>query len=197
MRKPRSQQDNSSTACFDTPTQFQATVSFSEAGTYFVSPVARTDGGLLSQGNPTPALSPQSWIVRSRTENGVLATNMTDPMEINSISGQLYWGAAPLAIEVVSATDTDGDGVADASDNCTLVTNPDQRDTDNDGFGNICDGDFNNDGITNFLDLGQMKSVFFSASPDEDLNGDGAVNFVDLSVLKLNFFMPPGPAGSL
>ncbi|MCB0640870.1 MAG: thrombospondin type 3 repeat-containing protein [Phaeodactylibacter sp.] len=36
-------------------------------------------------------------------------------------------------------TDTDGDGVADAVDNCPDVINADQTDTDGDGVGNKCD----------------------------------------------------------
>jgi Thrombospondin type 3 repeat len=39
------------------------------------------------------------------------------------------------------ATATDGHLVADAADNCTLVPNADQRDTDGDGIGNPCDPD--------------------------------------------------------
>lgn len=35
--------------------------------------------------------------------------------------------------------DTDGDGVADASDNCPSVSNADQADADGDGVGNACD----------------------------------------------------------
>jgi hypothetical protein len=38
-----------------------------------------------------------------------------------------------------SNTDSDGDGLFDASDNCPLVANPDQKDTDGDGIGDACD----------------------------------------------------------
>jgi hypothetical protein len=36
-------------------------------------------------------------------------------------------------------TDTDGDGVADACDNCPFKYNPDQKDTDKDTVGDACD----------------------------------------------------------
>jgi hypothetical protein len=35
--------------------------------------------------------------------------------------------------------DTDGDGIADVDDNCTLTENPDQDDADNDTVGDLCD----------------------------------------------------------
>ena len=89
--------------------------------------------------------------------------------------------------------DQDGDGVTDDIDNCTLVANSAQRDTDGDRIGNFCDADLNNDCDINFLDLGLLKSVFFSADPDADLNGDGDVNFLDLGLMKATFFGPPGP----
>ena len=90
--------------------------------------------------------------------------------------------------------DTDGDGVTDATDNCTLVANADQRDTDDDGIGSQCDPDLDNDCVVNFIDLGQIKSVFFSADPNADFDGDGSVNFTDLGLMKEMFFLPPGPA---
>ena len=98
------------------------------------------------------------------------------------------------------ATDTDGDGVADIFDNCTLVPNPDQRDTDGDSYGNMCDGDLNNDGATNTIDLNIYKAAHRSKlgdlnyNPDADSNGDGAINTLDLNIYKGLHRKPPGPS---
>jgi hypothetical protein len=91
--------------------------------------------------------------------------------------------------------DSDSDGMLDNVDNCTLVANVDQRDTNGDGYGNACDPDLDNNGSVNFVDAGLMKASFFTADPDADLDGNGSVNFVDLGTLKTFFFLPPGPSG--
>ncbi len=52
--------------------------------------------------------------------------------------------------------DVDGDGIADAEDNCPTSPNPSQLDTDDDGLGNACDDenglDLDEDGVANAED---------------------------------------------
>ncbi|MEL7449185.1 MAG: dockerin type I domain-containing protein, partial [Pseudomonadota bacterium] len=112
--------------------------------------------------------------------------------------GQLdSWGLNICVTPVpqVPGNDGDGDGISDDADNCTLVANPSQRDTDSDGYGNFCDPDLNNDGAVNFADLALLKQEFFATGDlDADFNGDGAVNFSDLAIQKALFFQPPGPS---
>ncbi len=97
--------------------------------------------------------------------------------------------------------DTDGDGIVDSEDNCIDTPNPDQRDTDGDGFGNICDADLDNDGIVNMKDVGMLREAFFTApgdalwNPDADFDGDDAINFTDLGVMRQLFLEDPGPSG--
>ncbi|MDH5388254.1 MAG: hypothetical protein OEY06_07385 [Gammaproteobacteria bacterium] len=89
--------------------------------------------------------------------------------------------------------DTDADGVLAYDDNCDNLSNPDQQDTDADGFGNGCDADFNNDGVVNSLDIGFFRSMFFtSGNIDADLNADGVVNSLDIGLFKTRFFISPG-----
>jgi uncharacterized protein YegL len=100
-----------------------------------------------------------------------------------------------VTLMAIDAPDADGDGVADDADNCTLVPNADQRDTNGDGFGNVCDGDMDDNCATNFLDLAHFKSVFFTADPDADIDGDGTVGFDDLGAFKALMMRAPGPSG--
>ncbi|MFK8030858.1 MAG: DUF1800 family protein [Gammaproteobacteria bacterium] len=99
------------------------------------------------------------------------------------------------------AVDTDSDGVEDSVDNCLLIDNPAQNDTDSDSYGNWCDADFNQNGIVNFQDLFLLNTVFFESEPfstelagHADMNSDGAVNFLDLALFRGSFLSPPGPA---
>jgi hypothetical protein len=94
--------------------------------------------------------------------------------------------------------DSDGDGITDDRDNCTLVPNANQRDTNGDGYGNICDPDFNGDGVVNINDLNRLKArlnITPVVDVDTDLDGNGAVNINDLNRLKSFLGKPPGPSG--
>ena len=114
-------------------------------------------------------------LLEDKNKNGVVDAGESDPLN----------------------PDTDSDTVPDGFDNCLLVPNANPRDTNGDGYGNLCDTDLNNDGITDFLDLGRFKSVFFTNNADADFNGDGVADFLDLGTLKKYFFKPPGPSGLL
>ena len=70
--------------------------------------------------------------------------NGSDPTTLTNNTASDYWSDWQVA------PDTDGDGdSADDADNCTLVSNPTQCDSDGDGYGNRCDGDLNNNSFTN------------------------------------------------
>ena len=115
--------------------------------------------------------------------------------------GTFNWDYA-LAWRMVELdlTDTDGDTLQDYLDNCIEVANADQLDTDGDGYGNMCDGDLNDDGSTNTLDLNLYKLAHRTSlgdanyNADADFNGDGTINTLDLNIYNGLHRKPPGPS---
>jgi Ca2+-binding RTX toxin-like protein len=95
---------------------------------------------------------------------------------------------------LVYGEDVDGDGIDDSADNALGVANPDQRDTDGDGYGNVVDADLNQDLMVDLIDLSLFEEAFGTESADADFNGDGAVDLFDLSMLDALFGQAPGPS---
>lgn len=76
---------------------------------------------------------------------------------------------------LVDLEDFDGDGILNDVDNCVLVFNDDQLDTDGDGQGDLCDDDDDNDGVLDVNDNCQ-----FIPNPDQaDNDGDGIGDLCD------------------
>ena len=64
--------------------------------------------------------------------------------------------------------DTDGDGTRDFADNCRLIRNRDQADSDGDGAGDGCERDDDADGLTDVA-----EEVIGSSRTDRDTDDDG------------------------
>ncbi|MCA9504969.1 MAG: hypothetical protein H6748_03460 [Spirochaetaceae bacterium] len=92
-----------------------------------------------------------------------------------------------------SAADRDADGVDDAYDNCLWTPNADQRDADEDGFGNRCDADLDGDGFVTGSDFALFASAFGRPDPVADFDGDGWVWGPDFAYFVEAFGGTPGP----
>ncbi|MEO0421844.1 MAG: VWA domain-containing protein [Pseudomonadota bacterium] len=114
--------------------------------------------------------------------------------EVTVVIGDETWLGE---IELAAIPDADGDGVPDVHDNCTLVANPHQRDSNADGFGNYCDADLDDNGLVEAADGQILRDRYGSADPDADLNGDGVVGRKDWQLFQGMLGGVPGPAGEL
>ncbi|MHA8057866.1 T9SS type B sorting domain-containing protein [Aquirufa nivalisilvae] len=83
-------------------------------------------------------------------------------------------------------TDTDGDGVIDFEDNCPSTYNPNQLDTDNDGLGNVCDDDLDNDGNPNGTDPNPLIAL----ANDDVIQQDFNAGPITLNLLQNDDFLP-------
>ena len=98
----------------------------------------------------------------------------------------LALGVAGTAYAGSALGDTDNDGVDDFFDNCTVDSNVSQEDSDSDGCGNRCDGDFNQSANTNGADFNLFRAGFLDGGPGAiDMNSSGNPSVLSWSVYRL------------
>jgi len=96
----------------------------------------------------------------------------------------------------IAAGDLDGDGIANALDNCPTVSNPDQADVDGDLHGDLCDTDMDGDGVVNASDNCPAKTNAMQTDTDGNGLGDAcdvlpdASGLTDCGIKALNIACP-------
>jgi Tol biopolymer transport system component len=123
----------------------------------------------------TPDGGFQSAEVYTMNPDGTSVTALTDsPGDSNAVNSSYGNG------------DLDGDGVKNTLDNCRLVSNPNQTNTDGDGEGNACDADDDNDGVDDQFDNCPLavnyyrvvfSNVFYIWTMNEDISNRTQLTF--------------------
>jgi hypothetical protein len=150
----------------------------------------------LANGNAVVASSAST---NDNTENlwVVIPPNAQYALRVTKAGSNFNWDYG-LAWQLLG--DADSDAVYDGQDNCINEANFEQVDSDNDGFGNQCDGDFNNNGATNSQDYVLLKLQLGQPSTPPgynqcDMNANGSVNSQDYVLFRQRLGAPPGPSG--
>lgn len=206
-------------SCSDTdPSQYQETC-FSQSAPSLVDFVAAGYSVNGSHGTSvaTPIVTGLYAVIRASGPPGVstLAEYITQmksnsiqtPSDTRSGSSRTY-----NRVSLLATLDDDDDLLVWSNDNChevyqesvynTTTAAPGVCDTDTDGYGNACDGDFNQSNGTDATDFSTYFLPAFNSGNDsgagEDMNCSGSVDATDYStyfIPQFNGSGQPGPSG--
>jgi hypothetical protein len=144
--------------------------------------------------------TPQAAFTDGASTTFTLAVDATVEFYINDAIPHDNTGG--ISLMIAPLVDTDGDGIPDANDNCVDIPNapPLDCDTDQDGYGNVCDGDFDNDGSVTSSDMSALFLPDFSTGVDSgtgtDMDCDGDVTSADFSFFLFQYSQGlAGPSG--
>ena len=113
----------------------------------------------------------------------------------------LVLGAFPPQSGAGPCDDPDADSVCTPVDNCSNVANSPQVDTNGDGYGNMCDFDYDNNFGVGQSDKGIFDLAWLCSTgqgcynPDVDMESNGGVGQSDKGGFDLAWFGTPGPSG--
>ena len=100
------------------------------------------------------------------------ATAGTDPLVTDSDSDGVNDGDEVSAGMNPLSNDSDSDTILDDVDNCPIVANTDQADSDGNGVGDVCDVDTDGDGVSDSIDNCPTMANADQANLDGDSMGD-------------------------
>jgi subtilisin family serine protease len=145
------------------PDRVQTSLTSLFAGTSAASPHVAGAVALLRSQNPTFTLAQIKWLLTSTVK------------DVNTAGYDYRTGNGRVSI------DADGDGFNHDTDNCRLVSNPDQAEMDGDGIGDACDNDIDGDGLTN-----AQEATYGTNPANQDTDGDGLDDGAEVNTYGTN-----------
>jgi subtilisin family serine protease len=139
------------------PDRVQTSLTSLFAGTSAASPHVAGTVALLMAQNPTFTLAQIKWLLTSAVK------------DVNTTGYDYRTGSGRISL------DADEDGFNHDTDNCRLVSNANQLDTDGDKLGNACDADDDNDGLSDAFELSVGANPLLV-----DTDGDGISDYAEV-----------------
>ena len=157
----------------DTATPLSLSVASLSPGVYYL--VVDVDSGTIGWPGSTSAtttVTETPGVVEHAFDfrSNAVSESFPPSSSFTLITGEALWYTV-TADTGGSPTDTDGDTIPDATDNCPNDANPAQTDTDGDGTGDACDTDDDNDTVPDATD--NCPTVANAGQADADGDGTG------------------------
>ena len=115
-----------------------------------------------------------SWLAGENSAGlHIIEVQLNDGGEDNSQAATSQFNLTVLLL------DADLDMFADYADNCPQTFNDSQLDTDEDGQGNECDEDDDNDGLPDSIEIEYQLNPLDATDAIADLDGDGLTNIIE------------------
>ena len=167
-------------------------LSLSSDGTILAVGAPRNDGNGSNAGHVRVyEWNGSAWVQKGADIDGEAEGDFSGAFLSLSSDGTILAIGAPLNDETGGAAghvrvysispDADGDGVGDSADNCPLLGNTEQIDTDSDGIGDLCDDDDDNDGVPDVDEVGEDCGIKM------DCDGDGETDLTDPFPLAVTY----------
>jgi len=112
--------------------------------------------------------------------NSVIVRHTTSSTPSTTVNTTVTIAGVSSIFSSTTAGDADGDGVLDNVDICPSIADPSQLDNDNDGLGDVCDPDDDNDLLTDIFELTNGLDPLDATGINGgsgDPDGDGFNNF--------------------
>ena len=153
------------------------------------TPLDETRGSLYRELYSDPCMDDTAMGIMANGSNLTVVWNGNDGGCKGIIGDWWYAGVQPVmtTYHVDAGRDGDSDGVYDVADYSPNTYDPDNIDSDGDGYGNIIDADFNNDDIVDLSDMLYFRNNFGSADSTSDMNSDGIVDLSDMLLFRSKY----------